>query len=70
MCLTLVYGLLIVRLPEPHILETVPNKDFTNRTDKVRTVVRSLYKRIVLVISLNVVYLLMFNNDSTKHVWA
>jgi len=29
---------------------------------------RLIYERTTRVISLNVVYLLMFNNDSTKHV--
>jgi len=38
-------------------------------TDKVRTIAaRLIYVRTTQVISLNVVYLLMFNNDSTTHV--
>jgi len=35
---------------------------------KVRTVTRSIYKRTIWVMGLNVVYLQMFNNDNTKHV--
>jgi hypothetical protein len=39
-------------------------------TDKVGTVIvaRLIYERTMLVISLNVVYSLMFINDSTKHM--
>jgi hypothetical protein len=37
-------------------------------TIKVRNVARLIYKRIIRAIGLNVVYLLMFNNDSTMHV--
>jgi hypothetical protein len=37
---------------------------------KVRAVARLIYKRTTQVIGLNVVYLLIFNNDSTKHMRA
>jgi len=39
-------------------------------TDKVRTIARLIYIRTSLVIGLNVVYLLIFNNDSATHVSA
>jgi len=38
--------------------------------NKVRYVARSIYERTSQVISLNVVYLLMFSSDNTKHVCA
>jgi len=37
---------------------------------KVRTVARLIYIRTTLVIGLNVVYLLMFNDDRTEHMSA
>ncbi len=40
------------------------------RITKVTTVVRSIYEGTTRVIGFNVVYLLMFNNHSTKHVCA
>jgi hypothetical protein len=45
------------------LLNRTPGVDFM-----VRTIARALYKRKIRVIGLNVVYLLMFNNDSTKHM--
>ena len=39
-----------------------------NKTIKVRHITTLIYERTSRVIGLNVVYLLMFNSDSTKHV--
>jgi len=37
---------------------------------KVRYIARLIYKRTSQVIGLNVVYLMIFNSDNTKHVCA
>jgi len=52
----------------------IKNQNFVELTGltfhifKVRYVARSIHERTTRVIGLNFIYLLMFNNDSTKHV--
>jgi len=49
-------------------IQAMPSSNFSQ--GKVRYVAGLIYKMATKVIGLNVVYLLMFNSDSTKHVCA
>jgi len=42
--------------------------NYNSTNNKVRYVARSIHERTTREISLNVVYILMFNSDSTEHV--
>jgi len=53
------------------VRKSVPKFNFQTIHDqifKVRTVGRLIFENTTLTIGLNVIYLMMFNNDSTEHV--